>query len=248
MGKRIFKEKFYKIAYKILSFVFPNYCINCGKMLIEKEHHCFCNECWDKIEIFNGESCKKCGAPVITAKGVCFKCRSKKFFYNEIKCVGKYDGILKEAIRAYKYENRFKLADEFVNLILDNIDKEYYSDIDYIIPVPASEERLSMYGFAHILYLAERLGKRTGIKVLDGIKKIKHTPPQVSLNYDERINNLKGAFLLKRNAYEKIEGKRILLIDDVYTTGTTVNEVSLAIKQGAPAKIKVLTIAKTWYD
>ena len=108
MEAKLFSKKgnklcLYNLLLKIVHFFYPNYCANCEVLLKENEPNCFCKNCWGKIKIIT-ESCKKCGKPVITGDGLCNDCKkTKKFYYEKIKVLGLYEGVLKKAIHLYKF-------------------------------------------------------------------------------------------------------------------------------------------------
>lgn len=229
---------------KIINFFYPNYCANCGKLLKEQAPNCFCSECWQKIKIIKGETCRKCGKPVITSDGICNECRKiKKFYYDKIKVIGIYEDILKEAIHLYKYNGRWKLGFDFLNLIVDYIDSQYIIQNDIIIPVPLTKEKLYKRGFSQTLLIAKEIGKYYNLPVYSNILiKYKETPAQSTLPREKRLKNLEGSFKVAQK--EKIQNKNILLFDDVYTTGATVRECSKILKENGAKGINVLTIAR----
>lgn len=233
------------LLFKVIQFLYPNYCANCGILLSNDASNCFCNNCWNQIKIIKTQTCKKCGKPVITEKGICQDCKKEKFYYEKIKVIGLYEDILKKAIHLYKYNERFKLSKDFANLIIQNTDREFFLENDIIIPVPISKKRLLQRGFSQTYLIAKYLGKHYNIPVLNNIliKKF-DTPPQSTLSREKRLVNLQNSFAINENLKEKIFKKRILLFDDVFTTGTTVNECSRVLKFYNADKINVLTIAR----
>ena len=122
-----------------------------------------------------------------------------------------------------------------------------YYPIDYMVCVPMSKARLRKKGFNHSLLLAKDLSKLSNIIFLkDALIKIKDTKTQVGLNYDERKRNLKNSFILKEKYKNTLKNKNILIVDDVFTTGSTINECAKALKLcGKANKIISITIAKT---
>lgn len=229
---------------KIINFLYPNYCANCGKLLNEQDPNCFCVECWKKINIIKGETCKKCGKSVITPEGICNECRKiKKFYYDKIKVIGIYEDILKQAIHLYKYKGRWKLGVDFFNLIVDYVEPQYIIHNDIIIPVPLSKEKLYKRGFSQTLHISKEIGRYYNLPVYSNILlKYKDTPPQSTLSREKRLKNLEHSFKVKHK--EKIYNKNILLFDDVYTTGATVRECSKVLKENGAKRINVLTIAR----
>ena len=116
-------------------------------------------------------------------------------------------------------------------------------DVDMIVPIPLHKKRHLQRGFNQAQVLAEALGKRTGIQSQSRLLvKIRNVPPQTTLEKKERRKNIKGAFKARNEM--KIKGKTILLVDDVYTTGSTVEECSRVLKQAGAREVKALTLAQ----
>jgi len=229
----------------ILNFLYPNYCQNCDKLLKNYDPHCFCSECWSEIKIIKTPTCKKCGKPIITSSGICNDCKNSKFYYNEIKVLGLYEGILKDAIHLYKFNGRFKISYDFASLIFNNIEKEYFLDCDLIIPVPLTKNRLLERGFSQTYLVSKYLGKFYNLPVYKNVLlKIKDTIPQSLLTREERLKSLINCFAINKNLKNIILNKKILLFDDIFTTGSTVNECSKVLKENGASYIKVFTIAR----
>ena len=155
-----------------------------------------------------------------------------------------YEGIIRKVLLQYKFKNKSYLYKTFVNFLLKNekffqILKSY----DTIIPVPISRERQKQRGYNQSYLLAKQIAIHTGIKVENNcLLKAKNTIEQSKLTQEERIENAQGVYKLQHK--EKLKNKKLLLLDDIYTTGSTVNECCKILKEAKPAKIDVLTIAK----
>ena len=159
------------------------------------------------------------------------------------RAVGYYEGLFREAIHRWKYEGKTSLTPFFGEWMVEGL-RRYWQppSPDLIVPVPLHRKRLRERGLNQAVLLARELSRRTGIpyskKVL---QKKKPTLPQVSLSGSEREKGVKGAFRMTKK--ERLEGKLILLVDDVYTTGATVNECSKVLMAGGAARVDVLTLA-----
>jgi len=232
--------------WKIIFFLYPNYCASCGKLLDEKDKNCFCNECWSKIEIIKGDTCIKCGKPIKTADGICQECKKVKLFhYHNLKAIGIYDGILKESLHLYKFKARWRIGYDFADMIIDNINNKYIEESDMIIPVPLTKEKEYNRGFSQTLIIAKRIGKYFKVPVFNNILiKIKETVSQSLLSRDQRLQNLRESFDINKKNKDMILNKNILLFDDVFTTGATVTECSRVLKDNGAKRINVLTLAR----
>ena len=157
---------------------------------------------------------------------------------------GLYEGTLKEAIHTFKYGGVFPLVRVFGDLLqstFQTLSQDY--PVDVMIPVPLHIRRLRERGFNQALLLVKELNRRIGIPYEERVlKKIKDTPVQIALKKRERRKNLKGVFQVKDT--ETIKGKSVVLVDDVYTTGATVNECSRALLKAGAERVAVLTVAR----
>ena len=156
----------------------------------------------------------------------------------------KYEGQIRKLILDYKFNEKSYLYLTFVNFLLKN--KKIFENIknyDTIMPVPISKKRLKTRGYNQSLLIAKEIAQRTNLKLMnDCLIKTKNIIEQSKLNKEDRIQNIQGVYKLKN--MKLIENKKILLIDDIYTTGSTVNECSKMLRIGNPIKIGVLVLAK----
>ncbi len=243
------KPYFYKILYHLKGLFSYNYkrCSICLKIFHKEETNLgMCYRCWERLNKNTSPFCPVCGKIYKGGiKGVlCKDCRKKPKPWDKIGFFGVYQGLLKELILSYKFKNRL-----FLSMILGELLIKAYDDhlsstpTDMIVPVPIYKDRLRQRGFNQSLELAKYLKKYTN-KIIDykSLKKIRPTLPQVELNYEKRWENLRGAFWADA---KKFKGKRVLLIDDVYTTGATVFMCSKTLKKAGADKVYILVIAKT---
>ncbi|MGB9894147.1 MAG: ComF family protein [Candidatus Saccharicenans sp.] len=151
---------------------------------------------------------------------------------------------MKEAIILFKYKGYENLSRPLASLAYKALaDKGIFSGIDFILPVPLHKKREKARGFNQSELLARELSRLSSIPTLSGLLvKIKNTPAQVSLEATDREVNLKGAFQVKK--IERIKGQSLLLIDDVFTTGSTLKECSLVLYEAGAKEIKALTLAR----
>lgn len=187
------------------------------------------------------DKCITCGKEDV--EGICDKCRNKiAYSYDEEEMsIGYYGGPLKKLILNLKCKSDFESGDVLVQLV-----KERIKDIskNYCITyIPISKNSLKTRGFNQCEYIAKELGFECNLKVINTLIRIKEGKTQKTLRKDERLENLKGAFA----AIDKslIKGKSFILIDDVITTGATINEAIRVLKECDAKEIKILTLAKS---
>lgn len=156
----------------------------------------------------------------------------------------KYEGQIRKIILDYKFNDKPYIYLTFVNFLLKN-EKifENVKSYDTIIPVPISKKRLNMRGYNQSLLIAKEITKQTKLELLNNcLIKNKNIIEQSKLTKEERKQNIKGVYKLENK--KLVKNKNILLVDDIYTTGSTVNECSKILRQGNPNKIGVLVLAK----
>ena len=164
--------------------------------------------------------------------------------FEELIYIFKYEGIIRENLLKYKFEEKSYLYKTFVNFLLKN-DKifENMKNYDTIIPVPISKKRNRQRGYNQSFLIAKEISKYTNLKLINNcLFKTKNVIEQSKLTKEEREQNIKNVYSLKNG--DKIESKKILLIDDIYTTGSTVNECCRILKKANPKKIGVVVLAK----
>jgi len=177
-------------------------------------------------------------------KPQCGTCSKKDYVFTQAWSTGLYQGILKECIHLLKYNKKVfmavplgKLMTDFMNRYLD------FGNIDLIIPVPLHPARLREREFNQSALLAEQIGKRLNIPLsLNNLVKVRPTRPQTGLTGKERLANIQQAFKIKNSS--SFSKKNVLLVDDVFTTGSTINECSTSLLQSGINNIYVLTLAR----
>ena len=188
--------------------------------------------------------CQACGTRLSENAGLCTKCIQaiQKNEYGIAAC--DYEGALKEALHKFKYSGVLSPLKALSPILLEFIEKNIDTEnIDAIIPIPLYHAKLRERGFNQSRLLSIPISKRYNIPISGNILiKTKPTSPQSNLNRKERLKNLKGAFTVKKNAL--LTGKRVLLVDDVYTTGATIDEASRVLMKAGVSNIKIVTLAK----
>ncbi len=230
----------------LLQFLLPPQCHCCDRFLEESERG-FCSDCLSGIRWIEPPFCSVCGDPFPSKEaGVhpCGECAKRKKHFATARALGSYEGPLQEAIHRWKYEGKATLTPLFGQWMVEGV-KRYWNPcaLDLLIPVPLHKKRLRQRGFNQALLLTKRLSRSTGIPFRGGIlKKVRTTLPQVNLSGIERRKSVKGSFAIASR--DAVRGKRILLIDDVFTTGATVNECAKVLMAAGSKCVDVLTLAR----
>lgn len=221
---------------KIFDFLFPPHCISCGK-----GGAFFCRKCRSELIYLQPPLCIRCSIPIRTGS-ICHKCQSQIWDIDGIYSVFKYGGTIRQAILQFKYENLKVLADPLSDFMAEYVKQQQLS-FDIIVPVPIHKRRLKERGYNQSLLLARKLSSLTRIPIAEGaLTRIRYTSPQAkSDNVDQRRKNIMNAF---RCSSHGISGRRILLIDDVCTSGATLNSCAGSLKAAGAASVWGLTLAK----
>ena len=171
-------------------------------------------------------------------------CATKPPQYGKLRTIAYYHETLQQVIHLYKFEKRTTLAQPLVQLITANLPHDFtFADYDFILPVPIHKKRQRERGFNQATLLAKQIAKETKNQVItDTLIRKKNTSPQSSLDREARQTNIIGAFELQKE--KVIHNKKILVLDDVFTTGATVREAVKVLWDADPKEIDVLTLAR----
>ena len=232
----------------IIDLILPPRCVMCGQIMDTDKG--ICDECIEKIEFLKAPVCYHCGQPLIGVSQqsslhlLCGNCLNKKRkIFRFSRSAFAYDDFSKKLILDFKFYDRTDLAPELAKMLLVAGEDIFKAGVDIMVPVPLHYTRLIKRKYNQSALLAKELGKLTGIEVDNfSLYKKRPTKPQVECSGAARLHNLKGAFELKNN--EKFEGKKVLLIDDVMTTGSTLKECTSILKKAKVKSIDALTVAR----
>ncbi|MGN0788887.1 MAG: ComF family protein [Christensenellales bacterium] len=226
-------------------FVDKYNCISCGKELRNPNRYGLCDECKGKIEFLHDDICHKCGRREMSEADYCLTCQNheRHFLRNRSVCV--YDGIAKTLIHRYKFGGKKYYAPYFANMLVDKYLDEGY-DCEVVTSVPISKERARKRGYNQSQIVAKRLAEALKLPYVGQcIIKSKDNTEQAKLSGKEREENVLGVY----KVIDKIavKGKRVLVVDDVLTTGATMSEVARVLYKAGAQKVEGLTICATTY-
>jgi len=226
---------------KLLNILFPESCPVCKEPSRDHIIAPICTQCWDRISPYSGPICQICGKPLVSEASItCADCIVNKPMFKTARSFGLYEGVLREAINLLKYQGIKRLSKPLSKMMFALLGDNY--SVDAVVPVPLYKKRLRQRGFNQSALFAKHLANYIGVPLfLNCLIKVKDTMPQVELNAEERRKNIKNSFAVISREF--IQGRNILLVDDVFTTGATVRECSKLLKKAGAQDIYVLTLA-----
>ena len=230
----------------LLDTLFPMSCLGCGRGL--KGYHAvsYCRTCRQDIRFIQSPFCSICGKPFGSSGGenhICGYCLRHHWHFQQARAVVWYRQPVTEAVKIFKYRGKMHVLATFTALTNHYLAHEAIAVPDVLIPVPLHVKRLRRRGFNQSLILCRRLFPAWQGKIEPHVlERHRWTNPQTGLSGSERRRNVRRAFRVRRP--EKIKNKIILLVDDVFTTGTTVNECARVLRKNKAATVNVFTFAR----
>jgi ComF family protein len=224
-------------------------CAACGTPLSHPSHGPVCNGCWDAVTSFTPPLCGRCGDPLrswrvfaadANGRQVCCRCAERRSPLTRSRAIGAYDGTLRAILHAFKYDGCRSLSSGLgARLRLATAD--LLGDADLVVPVPLHRSRRRRRGFNQARELAAGLG----VPMVDALRRTRATPSQTGLPAAERRENMRNAFALRRwFARPKLEGLRVVLVDDVSTTGATLEACAEIVRAAGAADVSAVTAAR----
>ena len=226
-----------KLGERILDLFYPRFCSACGGI---PEEGAICAACSAGLEWIQGDGCGRCGAEL--REGVaCVSCKDRTFLFDRAVAAGAYRGGLRNLILKFKFHGERMLAWDFGRRLADRV-RAARIDVDGVTFVPTRTWKLlweRRYNAGEIL--AERVAAELDRPLLRVLKKRRSTGPQMELPLEQRLTNLKDAFVSK-----KVRGRRLLLVDDVLTTGSTASECARALSQAGAVSTSLAVVARSY--
>jgi ComF family protein len=229
----------YRPLSQALNWFAPHKCFGCKKTISQAA--AFCNACYQELP-FQSRTCTQCGQTIGADSDHCGQCIIAPPYYDECFCPFEYQTPIKDLICALKYNDRAEYAKIVGRLLASEVKQNQTSLPDVIIPVPIHISRLRSRGFNQAKLIADEVGKELNIKVLNStLTKTRATLPQAQQSLINRKKALRNCFALQK----KLSAQNVAIIDDVVTTGSTVNEIAKILKKNGVDYIQVWGLAHT---
>ncbi|MFH1093253.1 MAG: ComF family protein [Candidatus Omnitrophota bacterium] len=231
----------------LIDIIYPRYCLICSKSIEDSSYEGACKTCLEKIEVNVSPFCKKCGCSLKGVRGTndsCIKCLDKQYYFDRALSVCEYTGIARKCIQLFKYKRKFKIGRNLSRIMLTFLREHCSVDsIDLITAVPLHSSKLKERGFNQAEIFAEFIRLSLNLPAsFDNLKRIRKTKSQYQLPLAKRQVNILGAFDCTDKVFFK--NKSILIVDDIFTTGATLNECSRVLKNAGAKKVLALTMAR----
>ncbi|RFT16983.1 MAG: hypothetical protein OP8BY_0925 [Candidatus Saccharicenans subterraneus] len=236
-----------RVMHPVTVIVFPSSCRLCGRALEDPKEKIICTRCLDRVEVHHGPVCPICGRfyhQPAAAGHPCGHCLERPEPFSRHRSLGPYSGRLKEIILLFKYKGCEVLSQPLAAMVYEHLASDgFFDGLDFIVPVPLHRKREKQRGFNQAELLGRALSDLSGVPLLPGILiKVRNTPAQVSLEAAEREMNLRTAFTVSKAG--KINGRTALLVDDVFTTGSTLRECAAELRRAGAREVRALTLAR----
>ncbi len=250
----------------LAAVVFPNRCASCGSFwepphsggqgvsVFDPIRRFLCPDCIDGCQEVKRPMCSRCGLMFKSRSGDdhrCSECLTRPGHFGMARAVGVYTGGLLDLVHQFKYQGQLGLVPSLGRMLREAYQRYWHEcQTDWAIPIPLHRQRLRRRGFNQADLLLQSWLKTTAAVGLQGpargahiLERIRPTSPQTGLKRSERRRNMRGAFRVV--AREEIQGRRLLLVDDVFTTGATVDEAARVLVAAGAVSVDVLTLART---
>ena len=234
----------------LISLLLAADCRVCQHPLEPSNFTFVCVDCWSKIKWLKAPYCSKCSRPLSSTLQdipilLCPECRRQNFYFKKAFIPTLYEGVMKKVIHLLKYNKKMGIMRSLKKIIksyFDHLDFSF-SHLDLVVPIPLHRRKLKERGFNQAELIARVIARHLQVRLTKGnLKRVKATITQTTLSRKERRKNIKEAFEIKDK--DGFQAKNVLLVDDVYTTGTTIKEAARVLKEAGVKEVYVFTLAR----
>ena len=214
---------------------YPQWCLSCDS----RAGDILCRACFDALPHIGNPTCARCGLPAAFQTPVCGECKNVDFGFETARAALRYEGVGKEIVHALKYRGHTRVVEKLAAPMLAQV-LEDFGPLEAVVPVPLHRSRMRKRGFNQAALLARGVAGRINTPVSDTLQVVRSTRDQVELSAAERRANVAGAFAAKA----RVRG-RLLLVDDVLTTGATLSACADTLIKAGAAEVHALTLCRT---
>lgn len=235
-----------------LDLCFPVVCVECGAVVSTARSDLpLCERCENDLPVLEGTVCWTCARPMgeqhppetsSPSAIVCGDCRTQDLELEMVLAGFHYRGVMRTVIHDWKFSAHPEWSSWLGEQLYQQIEDRLDGDWDLLIPIPLYHEKETSRGFNQSRRLAQSLSKQTGLPVDESTKKTVPSKPQARLSREERLENLDDVFELAPD--HRLSGKSVLIVDDIYTTGSTMNTVARKLKRGGVERMGALILAR----
>lgn len=226
--------------------IFPPLCATCDDMVQQAGE--LCARCWGKLTFLDGPACVTCGLPFPFEVGEdmqCGRCLADPPHFDQAAAALIYDDAARSVVLPYKHGDRLDMTPQLADWLARALRRRHMEEADLIVPVPLHRRRLLARRYNQAAVLARALSPCLSIPaVVDLLCRVRATPSQGGLGRDARRQNVKGAFAVREKYGESLSGRDVLLVDDVMTTGATLDVCAQALKKAGARRVTAVVIAR----
>lgn len=234
-----------------LDLLFPpaERCIVCGRG--NRDGQAICQSCLQQMGHGAGPSCPRCGRSLAGQRQLdgqllpCPFCAGKSWAFSEARSIGPYEGALRLAVHRLKFRGQQDYGRVLGDVLYRSVESDWWEAADFIVPVPLHTERLRQRGYNQAEIVAGQLAMQANKPLRQILVRHQPTNPQTGLSQQQRQRNVQGAFRIALGQERWVKGKRLLLVDDVLTTGSTLDACARILRQAGAAEVRVATLAIT---
>lgn len=236
-------------AISFIDTILPPRCVVSGQIV--DRQGMIAPDIWAKLDFIRKPQCHTCGFPFdfdVVEGALCASCLDYPKSFDSARAALKYDDASRDLILGFKHADKTHAALAFTPW-LKMAGQEMLEEADALIPVPLHPWRLIRRRYNQAAIMAQYLARETNAPVLvDALRRVRPTPPQGHMDAKERYRNVRKAFAVEPKRLPDVKGKTLILMDDVYTTGATVNECTKVLKKAGASKVHILTLARVVKD
>lgn len=227
------------------SLLYPPRCEICAAQIGWEEY--LCETCGGKARRIEPPFCQTCSAPFdgdITTEFSCANCHDRHFHFTHAVSCFRSRGVVRELIHRFKYDGEFHLRHPLAGWLAETMGDERIARqrVDLLVPVPLHARRMREREFNQAEVLARLLTARTGVVTENCLERVRYTTTQTRFDRAERMENLRNAFGMRKTA--NVRGRHLVLVDDVLTTGSTLDECARVLLRAGAASVRAITVAR----